>query len=667
MHYLYDNNNYKRNNTIFRFTSILKHNIMYSRQSLSIDDSEFTILTKYSPRVEQPKDIKTSLYPHQLAMVKAAIELEKKEFVQEKIENREIKATTKIGVIGDLVGSGKSFITMGIINTPLVLKKEREIRAKSSDYWSFYETVEHPAPIRGIDVVVVPKSIFPQWKSAIKTHSKIETLAIENLRDLKKLAADYKLEEQNDNESPLRFSWDKMSEKNRCLLVSCNQFMNMLIYGITSHPKIQIDRLFYDEADTIKMSGFGNQPSFSRIRMEAEVKFTWLVSSTVSAIIDMFNIRGYKFELFSSISHMPRQLRKCIMLRNCDRFINESFNLPQPIIQTVRCRNSRMSNLLNGIVNRDVLNAINAGDVNGALSQFGGEQVADHDALIASMTVQMEDRCSNYRNQIDMLKRYLDTTSADRTADLQLYRSRITHYTNSLTALESRIKLLGERLSGNDASCPICLNPEIENKTIMKCCQNAMCFACFTQCMNNKHTCPLCRADVKSKSDVIIISDGEVTSPGTKQDNMPVIKTKEETIKSLVSDILKRDNNSVKKIMIYSTYSVMPIYNSMRDNNIIPIILSGTSGQITKKLNAFKKATVSECILLNTQHSGAGLNIQEATDIILYHNMSEDLTLQVMGRGQRFGRKGQLRIWRMANELEETTMASVDRLLNGQQ
>ena len=47
--------------------------------------------------------------------------------------------------------------------------------------------------------------------------------------------------------------------------------------------------------------------------------------------------------------------------------------------------------------------------------------------------------------------------------------------------------------------------------------------------------------------------------------------------------------------------------------------------------------------------------------------MSEDLTLQVMGRGQRFGRKGQLRVWRMANELEETTMASVDRLLNVQQ
>ena len=41
---------------------------------------------------------------------------------------------------------------------------------------------------------------------------------------------------------------------------------------------------------------------------------------------------------------------------------------------------------------------------------------------------------------------------------------------------------------------------------------------------------------------------------------------------------------------------------------------------------------------MNSINSGDGLNLQEATDIILYHNVSTGLETQILGRANRIGR-----------------------------
>ena len=630
--------------------------------STFIDKPQFTILTKDSERAIQPTEVTTNLYPHQLAMIKAAHTLETYDVVsiKKRVGFKKTEFSTKLGVIGYLVGSGKTFITMGILSKPLTLSIGNEnMQAYSNAYFTGLVMESSHTPIRGIDVIVVPKSLFSQWKSTIKQHTSYNAVCIENLRQLKDLHQLYAQERNVEIETS--YSWDKLVEENRCVLVSCNQFTNMIQNGITKHSKVQIDRLFYDEADTIKMAGFTNQPSFDYISLYTEVKFTWLVSSTVEEIFRPTNYRGeYKKQLFRSLCNIPSIFLQMIMLRNDDKFINESFNIPQPIIETILCKNSRMSNLFNGVVNNDVMNAINAGDITTALSQFGGEQVADDDSLISYVTVKMEEQYENYKTQIERLTHYIDTSTSNSDENLAVYRSRLAQYKTKIISLRERINTISERLSGNDTSCPICLNPEIENKTVLKCCQNSLCFECFTHCLVANTNCPLCRANITSQNDVIIVS-GNVAD---NKEDTEIIQTKELTIKKLISNILKIDNCSSKKILIYSQFSLYNIYNSTKENNISSIILRGTSKQITDRLTHFKKSPSSECLLLNAEHSGAGLNIQEATDIILYHNMSEDMTLQIMGRGQRFGRNGQLRIWRMANEIEAAKLANVDRLLN---
>ena len=41
------------------------------------------------------------------------------------------------------------------------------------------------------------------------------------------------------------------------------------------------------------------------------------------------------------------------------------------------------------------------------------------------------------------------------------------------------------------------------------------------------------------------------------------------------------------------------------------------------------------------------MNLENTTDIIIMHKMQGDIEMQAIGRAQRFGREGELRIWKL--------------------
>ena len=71
--------------------------------------------------------------------------------------------------------------------------------------------------------------------------------------------------------------------------------------------------------------------------------------------------------------------------------------------------------------------------------------------------------------------------------------------------------------------------------------------------------------------------------------------------------------------------------------------LRGSKDQRLRALKTFRES--SPCVLfLNTLRHGAGLNLQEATDLILFHQMPEAVQTQVIGRAHRIGRTTSLRV-----------------------
>ena len=67
-------------------------------------------------------------------------------------------------------------------------------------------------------------------------------------------------------------------------------------------------------------------------------------------------------------------------------------------------------------------------------------------------------------------------------------------------------------------------------------------------------------------------------------------------------------------------------------------------------LDKFKSGEIN-IILLNTQYAGSGIDINFATDVIIFHAMGIDKQ-QAVGRAQRVGRNNQLYIHNLCYEHE---------------
>ena len=69
--------------------------------------------------------------------------------------------------------------------------------------------------------------------------------------------------------------------------------------------------------------------------------------------------------------------------------------------------------------------------------------------------------------------------------------------------------------------------------------------------------------------------------------------------------------------------------------------LTGRAVTKNKKLKSFKSGD-HPVIFLNSKVNSAGINLEECTDIILYHDMGYDIQNQILGRANRIGRKQDL-------------------------
>ena len=61
-------------------------------------------------------------------------------------------------------------------------------------------------------------------------------------------------------------------------------------------------------------------------------------------------------------------------------------------------------------------------------------------------------------------------------------------------------------------------------------------------------------------------------------------------------------------------------------------------GVRTRNIERFRNAEVN-VVFLNSRTDSSGINMQETTDIILYHTMNDTTTKQIIGRANRIGRK----------------------------
>lgn len=619
------------------------------------------------PLSVQPEKIKLALKPHQLACIYKACLMERSGQVKYSIPppadqadvdqnahlypyyrprrssilRGNLQVHTNFGILGDMVGYGKTLTALGIIaSTPLNdLYTDMELVYAyngSSRNKSHLRITTEKTPIvddRGVfntTLVVVPKGpVYIQWVHALEENTTFNHIAINDVRTIKK-----KCPVAGSTNAQLKEFFDKLD----VVLVtstSIGTLMNYYDIPYQQSPIRGFQRIMIDEAPDC----MHKVPIF-------DYKFLWLISAT-------YHTLAHGAGHYNYMSCVARELLgddriHTVVVKCNDEFTKKSFIIPAYKEIVYQCEMHRNIAIVRNFLPNHVMEMVNANDIAGAIRELGGTtQTEDSILKIVSKNI-LRDIHNKERE-----KAYVE--SLDMAADAKA--SRIRYITADIEKLNQQKKDLEDRVTtyAKDV-CPICFDT-MENPIMLNC-THMFCGSCIMKWVKTYEEnggyvkCPNCREHIDRKKMVAIVKEDEAsTSDGAKgkkgtakkqqKDEPPKILPKPDTVMKIIEE--KPDG----RFLIFSLHdhSFHDVITKLDVNNITYSELKGHTGQMMKTLEKFKNGE-TQVIMLNATHLGSGIDISSATDVILFHSMGA-LNEQAIGRAQRVGRTESLTVHRL--------------------
>ena len=622
--------------------------------------SSHTEVTDEHPKYGQPDKIKTILKAHQKSMLTAMRGLETDTYNYfTPVCRIQYNFTSSVGILADKVGSGKSLTMLSLIATGKNSLDTKTTTNKITIKGINMESINYNNKFINTNIIITSHTIIKQWETYIKNDTNLTYFIINKKKDLDKI-------EKFEN---IYIELEKFD----IILISSSRYRDL--FNLLRNPSLVFDhenviflRVITDEADSI---------SFSKPCLNYEFKsyFNWYITSSIKCLqnpygkivwgndtgvhsdhVDWINHftkriylngitskKSYIFNTFGSFSNShgnySKYFNEKIYLKNNDDYVSQSFMLEDPIVNIIKCLNRKVYNLLKNIVTDEVINLINAGEIAGAISKFQCQKTTNEN-LTSVVTKDLEQELHNKQIEFEMKSKMTFSTSAAKEQSLERINLAIHKF-------KSKIETLKNRLKENNI-CPICYD-DVTNNTYVKCCNTSFCFECITMWLKDNKKCPHCRAHLNSSNIIVVTNEApEEKKKETKLDD------KMTNMKKLIDQRFRENSNS--KILIFSEWE--SIYNELtpflNESNITNSKVSGNMNVISKTIRRFKstEADKLDVLLLNSRFCGSGLNIENATDVIIYHTMNPELETQVIGRAQRPGRTGKLNIWKMCYENE---------------
>lgn len=537
--------------------------------------------------VVQPRDLKVTLFPHQLASIYQMETFER----EKKIVNDYFIKESNIGVNADPTGFGKTLSMIGLIlrdkmewdlETPYVFELISSEACGRITKRIIQRYDKFPATL-----VLVSQSIIGQWEQELKN----TPLIVGSVSSRKGI----------DTVNP---------EECDVVLVTPSMYNTLII----SHRGYAWKRFIYEEPGHLKVSGM----------KEVQAGFYWFVTATPNSItLNHRNCRNSFMKEIVGTGWWDFETQfKDMIFRNDPEFVNSSFNMPLTIYEYHECYNPLL-NSVRGFVTDSIKNMIEAGNIEGAISALGGGKTGNIIHLVKQKKLEeleeIEAKIRIYTIRNDEIRLLVWTDRKDR--------------------INSQIKELDDKVKEMlNSSCHICL--EALNSPVMEPgCQNLFCGQCILTWLTTHSSCPLCRTTIDTKELIYVSNEDEEYEEKKKEKEETRTMTKLEKIVDIINK--KKDG----KFLIFSAFdsTFTPICNALLENNISFAEIKGTISCRQKSINEFKngKTTV---IFLNTNFNGAGINLQEATDVILYHEMDTNTQMQILGRANRIGRTNSLKV-----------------------
>ncbi len=373
-------------------------------------------------------------------------------------------------------------------------------------------------------------------------------------------------------------------------------------------------RIVVDEADSIN------------IPANLYADFLWYVTAT-----------------FDNIRCLPKGMNSrntpYIYVKNAEDYLKQSFELDAYEEIVYSAKDPANYGVYQGCLQKSILEAINADDTEQAFMQLGGSS-SSQESIVELLTKDMSKKIKNLLKEIDFIES-LDLSNNEK-------KLRIEPLRKSLLSLETQKKGIEERMTGlADQECSICLS-EYENPLALTC-SHIFCSSCLAYSLNGRSgNCPTCRMSIDANKLIYISKNQNQTEKDLKKQKF---QTKLEIVKSIMKKIMA--NPKAKVLLFSNSFATFDnLHKVLDDLKITHATVSGCGTGMVKTIEKFKNGHI-KILMLNSQHNAAGINLECASDVIIYHKLDKATDIQVIGRAQRFGRKCPLTIHRLcySNEI----------------
>ena len=616
-------------------------------------------ITEYSSvSVKQPSCIKTPLKIHQLGTLQRALELEVHDFTDAVPGENQIRS--QIGVIGDKVGSGKSLVALALVaSRPIVPIHTgyHYVTEKSLVTEIIWKKTPEPEIIP-VSILVIPHGIQKQWKEYVDTH----------------VTKDFRVKcffRESSFSDLLREKMTEMLSTTDLIIVTATMFCNF--YHIVNEYKRYIiqtsidlgkvakpllfSRFIVDEADSINIRGHRKMDSV----------FYWFLTSSLQNILNPHGVmrtvpttygrgtrsfyeggisnNGFIKDMFSDFEFTDSRLRH-IIIKNSDALVDASFHLEDIEMHIVQCKSPSVLSIIRDLVPDEIINLVASGNIEHAITRISAEKTNQLN-LVDVLTKKTQQDLENLELELDMKQKFNYSCEKQKLQAIEKIQARIGE-------TKKKIETIIERARASiTEECLYCCTDTIQKPTVTRCCQKAFCFECITAWLSDHNTCPNCSSTC-GVDNLVIINESCTTSSSVEV-SVEVVAPDVQMITKLENILTILEKNPSGKFLIFAAWdnTFQCVEKELKSVGKEYEIIKGSGGRVNAIVERYKEKRSSlDVLLLNSQCFGSGLNLENTTDIIIYHKMDADMEKQVIGRGQRYGRIGKLRVWKLFYDFE---------------
>jgi hypothetical protein len=573
-----------------------------------------------------------------------------------------------------------------ISNTNNIIQNLQDISSKFNNSTSIQNIRKRNITNRQTTLIVIPYNIYTQWIGAIERIGGLTYYSYCNFSEITSLYFSY---------SSILFNYD---------IILTVPLYYEIIASISKDVGFVFDRVIIDEVDSLSYDiqiTFGATHTITKSNLVKRcdsilANKRWYVSASLTNLVVYQNNYGIYFPNYFGKSQIGieyklsskelKQIYSEINIFTDKQFIDSSFILPSPQIRNYIIYNKIIDNILNNILNKSQIEALNADDYEALNLKYNVSISSNLQDIIKIVAKELVEDIELWEKQLNVLndailkmeeEQELDASNLNQedqpknTCLNELNMKQTIEKRNEkkelLSSKKAKYSMLIERIKSNDM-CLVCYEDIKHNNVssvIMKCCQNSFCITCIFSLLNVNNglsNCPMCRTAFKISDISILNKTIEVINVNnqTQKENIFNIgdyklSSNEYSKQKLLFEITKfilETPHQPAKIMIF-TNGWETVFNGLKKQfpltNIDLLWNLNNVEQIDKQVKNFKVGNTT--ILISTPSTyGCGMNFENATDLILMHNVHN--IEQVIGRCQRFGRTKPLNIWKIFNENE---------------